>query len=51
MKDFEVLMEIARREVQRMIQEQEKESPRKPRRPPLPPKAVDVPEEKVKRRA
>jgi transcriptional regulator with XRE-family HTH domain len=51
MKDFEVLMEIARREVQRMIQEQEKELPRKPRRPPPAPKAADVPEEKVKRRA
>lgn len=54
MRDFEILMEIARREVQRMIQEQEqaKESPRKPpRRGPVVVKGVDVGEEKGKKRA
>ncbi|HWW74720.1 MAG TPA: helix-turn-helix transcriptional regulator [Pyrinomonadaceae bacterium] len=51
MREFEILMEIARREVQRMIQEQEKNPPRKPRRPPVIPKVVNETQAKEKKRA
>lgn len=51
MREFEILMEIARREVQRMIEEQEKDPSRKPSKPPVVPKVAGVPREKEKKRA
>lgn len=51
MRDFEVLMEMARREVQRMIREQENEPPGKVKRPPVVVKRLEVPREKEKKRA
>lgn len=51
MREFEHLMEIARREVTRMLQEQEQEPPRKHRRAQVIIPDEDVPEERVKKRA
>lgn len=55
MAKFEIIMEMARREVQRMLQEQEQkqeqESPRKARRMPDVVKAVDASQGKAKKRA
>lgn len=55
MARFEILMEMARREVQRMLQEQEQkqaqESPRKARRLPEVVKAVEASQGKAKKRA
>lgn len=52
MAKFEILMEMARREVQRMLQEQaEKEPPRKPRRVPEVRAVIDTTQGKEKKRA
>ena len=51
MREFETLMEIARREVTRMLQEQERETPRKQRRSRVVIQDEDALEEKVKKRA
>lgn len=52
MAKFEILMEMARREVQRMLQEQaEKDPPRKPRRVPEGTVVIDATQGKEKKRA
>lgn len=52
MAKFEILMEMARREVQRMLQEQaEQEPPRKPRRLPEGAVVIDTTQGKEKKRA
>jgi transcriptional regulator with XRE-family HTH domain len=51
MAKFEILMEMARREVQRMLQEQAKESPPKQRRAPDTAKVIDASQVKEKKRA
>ena len=52
MAKFEILMEMARREVQRMLQEQaEKEPPRKPKRVPEGAAVIDTTRGKEKKRA
>jgi transcriptional regulator with XRE-family HTH domain len=51
MRRFETIMDIARREVTRMLEEQELETLHRSRRIPTPPKAEEVSQAKEKKRA